>query len=156
MIHAAAGAGRGLASLRKASYVVIQARRTDVKPQAWVGCSHWTTPFRPVRYYTTHDGTSAKTMRGSDSLFDTGNEEDEIQCQEVAGAEAAEEGMVIDQVDPLGLGVSTSGPSSDASVVGLTITKESILRTPNETDRRRNPDPGPPPADQPSPHPSRN
>lgn len=84
------------------------ARQTvDVRP--WVGCSHWTTPFRP------HQSYSTTRVRTRDGLFDqpeldeqnitTQNDSQEREDGSPAtedghlGMDTFEDGIIIDQID---------------------------------------------------------
>jgi hypothetical protein len=85
---------------------------TPILFRPWVGCSHWTTPFRPLRTFSTtmrprrldrfdSQFVESKSLAedqeqhddAQDDVCDTGNTDD-------VGIETLLEGVTIDQLDP--------------------------------------------------------
>jgi hypothetical protein len=81
----------------------VHASRTTVDARPWVGCSHWTTPYRPHQSFSTHrsqgDGLfdppelAQSTESGQEIISQT--EDDEF-----LDFDEPLEGITIDQIDP--------------------------------------------------------
>jgi hypothetical protein len=77
-------------------------------PRPWVGCSHWTTPFRPLRTFSTpiqsrrvgHSDESISLAPDSERYNDAHNDVWDTRNTEDVGIETSLEGITIDQVDP--------------------------------------------------------
>jgi hypothetical protein len=94
---------RGTVRCFKAVAPKVHASRTTVDARPWVGCSHWTTPYRPHQSFSTHrslgDGLfdppelAQSTESGQETISQT--EDDEF-----LDFDEPQEGIIIDQIDP--------------------------------------------------------
>jgi protein subunit release factor B len=81
----------------------VHTRPTTVDARAWVGCSHWTTPYRPHQSFSTHRSQG-------DGLFDPpelaqdGNSRletiSQLEDDDFTDVDGSQEGIIIDQIDP--------------------------------------------------------
>jgi len=110
-------AGRGLVSIIKSGAKVQAIRNHEVEGRAWVGCSHWTTPFRPVRYFASSPNATraarndlASTIQDDGEIpkdIPTRSDSDQTELQDF---ESTDEGITIDHVVP-----DAYEPPSDSS-----------------------------------------
>jgi hypothetical protein len=109
---------RGTAGTLSNAVAAGQVGRYHVVQRSWVGCSHWTTPYRPVQAFST------RTRNEGDGLFDPpelarehtsdqsvetkSRRESERDKEAYSDMDITQDGIIIDQIDP---NVLTSGES---------------------------------------------
>jgi protein subunit release factor B len=81
----------------------VHTRPTTVDAIPWVGCSHWTTPYRPHQSFSTHrsqgDGLfdPPELAQDGDTRLETTSQ---IEDDEFMDLDESQEGIIIDQIDP--------------------------------------------------------
>jgi len=109
--HMLRGTARALRTASRISQLNQAPSECSISHRPWVGCSHWTTPFRPLKAFSTstqcrrdpvHDSNldRSSSLREDpesnvdrEDVWDNGNAED-------LGIETSLEGIIVDQVDP--------------------------------------------------------
>jgi hypothetical protein len=94
---------RGTVRCFKGVATKVHASRTTVDAIPWVGCSHWTTAYRPHLSFSTHRSQG-------DGLFDppelaqsteSGQETiSQLEDDDFMDEDESQEGIIIDQIDP--------------------------------------------------------
>lgn len=105
------GTARALRTASRISQLNQVPSESSTSHRPWVGCSHWTTPFRPLKAFSTSTQCRRDTVLDSnldlssslreapesnvdrEDVWDNGNAED-------VGIETSLEGIIVDQVDP--------------------------------------------------------
>jgi hypothetical protein len=117
-------AGRGLVATVRHGIETQAKRHHEVGGRAWVGCSHWTTPFRPVRYFASSPNqTKAARNDLASTIQDDGEIRKDIPTRsdsdqtELQDFESTDEGIIVDHVvlDAYEPSSNSSGPSNVSS-----------------------------------------
>jgi len=105
------GTARALRTASRSAHLNQPPGELAVLRRPWVGCSHWTTPFRPLKAFSTSTQSRRDTVHNSnldmssslredpesdfdrEDVWDNGNADD-------VGIETSLEGIIVDQVDP--------------------------------------------------------
>lgn len=94
---------RGTVRCLRAVVPKIHAPRTTENFRPWVGCSHWTTPYRPHQSFSTHRSQGDGLFDQPDSAPDAerGQEtKSQIDDDDFMNLDESQEGIIIDQIDP--------------------------------------------------------
>jgi len=94
---------RGTVRCFKAVAQKVHAHRTAEGVTPWVGCSHWTTPYRPHQSFSTHRSHGDGLFDPLDSAQDAerGQEtKSQIDDDEFMNLDKSQEGITIDRIDP--------------------------------------------------------